>query len=126
MQKRGENKKKICPTFFCSHKYQKIENYFTFELVKNKIFEFGPIFKELYNFLPKKLALKNIGLGFVIRDPEKTYSGSRIRGQKGTGSRIQIRNIGKLEGKECRIRLFWFMQFLRFLSFILMNVFAIL
>jgi hypothetical protein len=27
-----------------------------------------------------------------IRDPEKTYSGSRIRGQKGTGSRIRIRN----------------------------------
>jgi len=24
-----------------------------------------------------------------IRDPEKTYSGSRIQGQKGTGSRIQ-------------------------------------
>ncbi len=27
-----------------------------------------------------------------IRDPEKTYSGSRILGQKGTGSRIRIRN----------------------------------
>jgi hypothetical protein len=36
-------------------------------------------------------------LGSEIRDPEKTYSGSRIRdpgsrGQKGTGSRIRIRN----------------------------------
>jgi hypothetical protein len=27
-----------------------------------------------------------------IRDPEKTYSGSRIQGSKGTGSRIRIRN----------------------------------
>jgi hypothetical protein len=35
--------------------------------------------------------LKNMGLGSGIRDPEKTYSGSRIRvqGQKGTGSRIR-------------------------------------
>jgi hypothetical protein len=36
-------------------------------------------------------------LGSEIRDPEKTFSGSRIpdpgfRGQKGTGSRIRIRN----------------------------------
>jgi hypothetical protein len=33
-----------------------------------------------------------MGLGSGIRDPEKTYSGSR--GQKGTGSRIRIRNTG--------------------------------
>ncbi len=32
-----------------------------------------------------------MGLGSEIRDPEKTYSGSRIQGQKGTGSRIRIR-----------------------------------
>jgi hypothetical protein len=32
-----------------------------------------------------------MGLGSEIRDPEKTYPGSS--GQKGTGSRIQIRNI---------------------------------
>jgi hypothetical protein len=31
-----------------------------------------------------------MGLGSEIRDPEKTYPGSR--GQKGTGSRIRIRN----------------------------------
>ncbi len=35
-------------------------------------------------------ALNNMGLGFDIRDPKKTYPGSR--GQKGTGSRIRIRN----------------------------------
>jgi hypothetical protein len=30
--------------------------------------------------------------GFGIRDPEKTYSGPGSRHQKGTGSRIRIRN----------------------------------
>jgi hypothetical protein len=30
--------------------------------------------------------------GSQIRDPEKTYSGSRIQGSKSTGSRIRIRN----------------------------------
>jgi hypothetical protein len=35
-QKRGV-KKNCCPTFSCSHKYNKIENYFNFELVKKKI-----------------------------------------------------------------------------------------
>jgi hypothetical protein len=42
--------------------------------------------------------------GSEIRDPEKTYSGSRIpdpgsRGQKGTGSRIRIRNTDYLSLK---------------------------
>ncbi len=43
-------------------------------------------------FTPKNClqAPKNMGLGSGIRDPEKTYPGSR--GQKGTGSRIRIRN----------------------------------
>ncbi len=61
MQKRGENKNFLSFLFLQSQK-------------KNKIFEVGPIFKELYNFLPKKLALsskKYIGLGSEIRDPEK-------------------------------------------------------
>jgi len=33
-----------------------------------------------------------MGLGSEIREPEKTYCGSGSRGQKGTGSRIRIRN----------------------------------
>jgi hypothetical protein len=32
-------KKERGETFFCSHKYHKIENYFIFELVKKKIWE---------------------------------------------------------------------------------------
>jgi hypothetical protein len=46
--------------------------------------KFGPIFKELYNFLPKKLSLSSQKYGFGIRDPgsRKTYPGSRIQGSK--------------------------------------------
>ncbi len=33
-------------------------------------------------------------LGSGIRDPEKTYSGSRIQGSKSPRSRIRIRNTG--------------------------------
>jgi hypothetical protein len=51
---------------------------------------FDPIFKELSNFLPKKLLLSSKKYGFEIQDPEKTYSGCRY--QKGTGTRIRIRN----------------------------------
>ncbi len=47
--------------------------------------EFGPNFKELWNFLPKKLSLSSQKYEFGIRDPGSS-------GQKGTGSRIRIRN----------------------------------
>ncbi len=80
-QKRGV--KNICiHTFFCSHKYHKIENYFSFEMQKKKV---------LANSLPKKLSLSSQKYGFEIRDPEKTYSGSRIQGAK----RHRIRNTAK-------------------------------
>ncbi len=39
-------------------------------------------------------ALKNMGLGSEIRDPEKPIPDPRSRGQKGAGSRIRIRNTG--------------------------------
>ncbi len=55
--------------------------------------------------------------GSEILDPEKTYSGSRTKGQKGTGSRIRIRNAvnsyalkkesfqrdGLIENQNCQI-----------------------
>jgi hypothetical protein len=86
-------KKKFCHTFLCSHKCLKIENYFSFEVLKKK---FGPIFKEIWNFLPKKLSLSSQKYGFGIRDPgsgKKLFPDPGSRGQKGTGSRIRIRNI---------------------------------
>jgi hypothetical protein len=67
-------KKKFCHSFLCSHKFHKIENFFSFEVLRKK---FGTIFKELKNFLPKKLSLSSQNYGFGIPDPG---------GQKGPGS----------------------------------------
>jgi hypothetical protein len=43
-QKRGVEKKYVVITFFWSHKFHKIVNYFIFEMLKKKV---GPVFKEL-------------------------------------------------------------------------------
>jgi hypothetical protein len=43
------------------------------------------------------LSLSSQKYGFGIRDPEKTYPGSRVQVQRGTGSRIRIRNKDKNE-----------------------------
>jgi hypothetical protein len=70
-------KKKICCTFFYSHNYLKIENYFTFDLVKQKIWSNLQRVIELFTHKIVSEALKNMGLGSGIRDP-----GSRIQGSK--------------------------------------------
>jgi hypothetical protein len=71
----------------------------------------GPVFKELWNLLPKKLSLSSQKYEFGIRDPrfgirnepipdpgsrgqKGPNPGSRIRNTEGTGSRIRIRNTG--------------------------------
>jgi hypothetical protein len=51
---------------FCSYKFYKTENYFIFEMLKKKIWA---------SF--QKIVTNEFG----IRDPKKTYSGSRIRVQ---------------------------------------------
>ncbi len=92
-----ERWKKICyHTFFCSHKFHKIEYryYVSFKMLKKK---FGPIFNELLKFLPKKFSIFSQIYGFGIRDPrsgirKKPIPDPGSRGQKGTGSRIRIRN----------------------------------
>ncbi len=104
-QKRGV-KKISCHIFFCSHKIHKIENYLIFERVKKKIW---PNLQRIIESFSQKSVIKlsKIGYGFGIRepksesrdprsgmDPEKTCSGSRIQGQKGTGSQIWFRNTG--------------------------------
>jgi hypothetical protein len=48
-------------------------------------------FQRIIELFTQKLSLSSQKYGFGIRDPEKTYSGSR--GQKGAGSRIRIRNM---------------------------------
>jgi hypothetical protein len=69
-------------------------NYFSFGVLKKKIWA---NFQTIIEFFTQKLVTKLSKIwvwdpGSEIRDPEKTYSGSR--GQKGTGSRIRIRNTG--------------------------------
>jgi hypothetical protein len=84
-KERGKNIS--CHTFLCSHKFDKIENYFSFEMLKKKMW--ANFQRIIAHFLPKKLSLSSQKYGFgiwdpgpEIRDPEKTYSGFRIQGLK--------------------------------------------
>jgi hypothetical protein len=118
--------KKICYTFFCSHKYHKIEYYVLFEMVKKKIWA---NFQRIVEVFTQKIfnMLSNIWIwdpgseirdpgseirdprsgirdpGSEIRDPEKTYSGSRIQGSKkhripdpGSATLLRIRIRGSV------------------------------
>ncbi len=88
-----EGWKKICyHTIFYSHKFHKIENYFIFEMLKKLIWA---NFQRIIELFTQKIVNKLSKYGFGIRDPGKTYPGSR--GQKGTGFRIRIRNTGSAE-----------------------------
>jgi hypothetical protein len=89
-----------CHTFFCSHKFHKIENYFIFEMLKKN---FLASFQRIFNFLPQNLLLSSQKYRVGIRDMDPRSgirkkpipdSGSGSSGQKGTGSRIRIRNTG--------------------------------
>ncbi len=91
--KREGWKKNCCHKFLCSHKFHKIAIYFSFEVQKKKIWA---NFQRIIELFTQKIVNKLSKIwvwdpGSEIRDPEKTYSGSR--GQKGTGSRI--RNTGQ-------------------------------
>jgi hypothetical protein len=82
--KRERRKKIICHTFLCSHKFHKIVNYFSFEVLKKKIWA---NFQRIIELFTKKIVKKLLKIwswdpGSEIRDPEKTYSGSRIQGSK--------------------------------------------
>jgi hypothetical protein len=72
-KERGE--KKLLSYFFCSHKFHKIEYYFVFDCWRKK---FGPNFKELFKFSPKKLSLRSQKYGFGIRDPRSGKNLFRI------------------------------------------------
>ncbi len=83
-------KKISCHTFLCSHKFHKIVNYFSFEVPKKKIWANFQRFLELFTkkIVKKLWKIWSWDPGSEIRDPEKTYSGSRIQGSKSTRSRI--------------------------------------
>jgi hypothetical protein len=59
-------------------------------LLKCQRKKFGPIFKEMLKLLPKKCSICSQIYGYGIREKPIPDPGSR--GQKGTGSRIRIRN----------------------------------
>jgi hypothetical protein len=89
-QQKREVKKISCHTFLCSQKCHKILNYFSFEVLKKKIWA---NFQRIIELFTKKIVKKLLKIwswdpGSEIRDPEKTYSGSRIQGSKSTQSRI--------------------------------------
>jgi hypothetical protein len=99
-EKRGV-KKISCHTFFCSHKFHKIENYFIFGMLKKKIWA---SFQRMIELFIQKIGTKLSKIW--VWDPgseiqEKPIPDPASRGQKGTGSRILIRNTDR-NGSEKR------------------------
>ncbi len=96
--KRERWKKISCHTFLCSHKFHKIVNYLSFEVVKKKIWA---NFQRIIELFTKKIVKKLLKIwswdpGSEIRDPESGKNLFRIpdpgsRGQKAPnpGSRIR-------------------------------------
>ncbi len=94
-QKRGV-KKISCHTYFCRHKFRKIENYFIFEMLKEKIWA---NFQRIIELFSQKFVTKLLKIWVWNPSPEKNYSGSGCRGQKGTGSATLIaENIFRIWG----------------------------
>ena len=90
--KREGWKKICCHNFLCSHKFHKIANYFSFEVLKKK---FLANFQRIIEIFSQKLSICSQKYGVGIRDPgseKKSIPDPGSRGQKGTGSRIRIRN----------------------------------
>ncbi len=90
-QKRGV-KKNLLSYLLCSHKFHKIENYFSFEVLKKKI---CANFQRIIELFTQKIVTKLSKIwvwdpGSAIRKKPIQDHGSK--GQKGTGSRIRIRN----------------------------------
>ncbi len=87
--KREGGKKIWCHTFLCSNKFHKIVHYFSFKVLKKKIWaNFQRIIELFTQKIVTKLS-KVWGLGSGIRKKPIPDPGSR--GQKGTGSRIPNR-----------------------------------
>jgi hypothetical protein len=85
-KERGKKKLNVKP-FYVATKFNKIVNYFSFEVLKKKIWA------NFQRILPKKLSKSSSKYGLGIRDPrsgirKKPIPDPGSRGQKGTGSRI--------------------------------------
>jgi hypothetical protein len=104
-KERGE-KKICCHNFSCSHKFHKIENYFSFEVLKKKIWaDFQRIIELFTQKIVNKLSkirvwdmgsgIRDPGSGknlFLIMDPGSQIQGSKRHRIPAPGSRIRIRN----------------------------------
>jgi hypothetical protein len=82
-QKRGI-KKFVVITFYVATNFTKLKKYFSFEMLKKKILA---NFQRIIALYTQKIVTKLSKIwvwdpGSEIRDPEKTYSGSRIQGSK--------------------------------------------
>jgi hypothetical protein len=89
IKERGE-KKLVFHTFFCSHKFHKIENYFIFGMLKKIIWA---NFQRIIELFTQKIVTKLSKIW--VWDPgsgKKPIPDPRSRGPKGTGSRIRTRN----------------------------------
>ena len=95
-QKRGVKKNLLSyRTFLCSHKFHKIVNYFSFEVLKKKIWANFQRIIELFTKKIVKKLLKIWSWDPGSRDPRSGIRkkpipdpGSRIQGSKSTQSRI--------------------------------------
>jgi hypothetical protein len=99
-QKTGVKKFFFVKPFFVATNFIKL-NIILFLICRRK--KFGPIFQKLLKFLPQKLSPSPQKYGFGIRDPEKTYSGSRIQGSK----KHQIQDPGSGSATLGRVSICW-------------------
>ncbi len=98
-QKRGVRKKIWCHTFLCCHKFHKLEHYFSFEVLKKKIWS---NFHRIIELFTQKIVTKLSKVwvwdpGSEIRDPGSGKNLFRIpdpgvKKAPDPGSRIRIRN----------------------------------
>jgi hypothetical protein len=107
--KRKRRKKISCHTFLYSHKFQKIVNYFSFGVLKKKIWANSQRIIELFT---KKIVKKLLKIwSWDPGSGKKTYSGSRIQGSKrhripnpGSGSATlftSLSNAGRKKRVSC-------------------------
>ncbi len=99
-QQKGEVKKICCYSFLCSHKFHKIENYFSFEMLKKKNWA---NFRRIIALFTQKIVIKlskiwvwDPGFGSGIPDPGSRIQDPGSRGQKGTGSGSATLGMGSI------------------------------
>ncbi len=98
--KRERWKKICCQNFFCSHKFHKIPNYFSFEVLKKKIWvNFQRIIELFTQKIVNKLSkIWDWDPGSEIRDQEKPLQDPGSRGHKGTGSATLRNPVERVRG----------------------------